>query len=314
MSNDFKNEYTDYFKRGTCLESEYTQLLDVRNNAYYKQLSIDASNYLAFALSTNDLESKLSHYLSNKFNVSNNLWDKVIDRKYLETHVGGATLHHNLDGQHTFDGALQALREAFPDDNDFELVLKMMDHFARDLTTPSGINPFLNPDQFNATKDYLHTNFHIPNSHINDLLNQNASEIIALTIASMALLFEFNELEIDKLGQFATRFSLSGFVAGNPLMLVLTTVIVARICFCLWSGENIIQLLEGASKGVVTAGTFFLVATHFHPPILLGLALATLFSIAAGYIHNKVVSFIKEDFHEILKQQFPDFKSYVGVF
>ena len=50
-------------------------------------------------------ENKLSKLLADKFNHNKDIYDKAIDAEYIETHIGGPTLHHNLDGSHTWEGA-----------------------------------------------------------------------------------------------------------------------------------------------------------------------------------------------------------------
>ncbi len=310
MPPEYKNEYLDVFKN-TYLDKHFDPI-DLEDNLYYKQLASNACNYLSMALSTDTLESNLSHHLADNFNKNSHYWDKAIDRKYLETHIGGSQLHHNLDGSHTFSGALEALRKEFPEDSEFQNVLHMFDHLSRDLTTPSGINPFLDPDQFNAVKDYLHQTFDIPKSHINDLLNLNASELFGAVTCSAGILLEFNELNLNKLSQYVSRFSLTGFMAGNPLMLIVVTLALARICHCLWNGERIIELVEGSTRGVITAGAFLFTAAKYAANIYMGIATAAVISISLSYLHKKIFSFIKEDFDTLLHNQFPNYQSYVN--
>ena len=86
----------------------------------------------------------VSRELAARFNTNNSPYDSAIDDRYITTHVGGSTLHHNLDGSHTFAGAMDALRRHFPGDSDFNLHLRSLEHLARDFTTPSGITHFSN--------------------------------------------------------------------------------------------------------------------------------------------------------------------------
>lgn len=311
MPLEYNNEYLDTLSTSYIDKGIYS--VDVEDNVYYKRLASDACDYLTMALSTPILESNLSNHLAANFNKNSHYWDKAIDRKYLETHIGGSQLHHNLDGSHTFPGALEALRREFPEDSEFQNMLHAFDHLSRDLTTPSGINPFLAPDQFNAAKDYLHQTFDIPNSHINDLLNLNATELFGAVICTAGILLEFKEINLNKLSQFASRFSLTGYVAGNPLMIVIVTLALARVCHCLWNGEKIIDLVEGSTRGALTAGAFLLTAAKFAASIYMGVAVAAVVSVSLTYLHRRIFSFIREDFDTLLHNQFPNYQSYINI-
>lgn len=147
-------------------------------------------------------------------------------------------------------------------------------HFAKDFTTPSGINPFLTPTEFLQCKEFLIESLHIPSSVANDLLNFNAAELCGATVATIALLLDFDKKRTDKLGQYTGRLLLSSYLAGNPALLLLTAVCLGQICWGLWEGESTVELLNGTVQRGLSAGTFFFVAAHFSGPIFIGIAAA----------------------------------------
>ena len=307
---DFSNKYDEYLSKRPNIAP--LNLLDIKNEPKYRTLKEDSYKYLTLALSTPGFENTLSTFLAEKFNRNIDKYDKTIDGKYIETHIGGAALHHNLDGSHTWAGAIQALKEKYPEDSDFENTLQAFEHLARDFTTPSGINPFLSAQEFIQAKDFLKEAFHIPSSNVNDLLNLNLTELCGASVATIGLILDLDDLQIQKVGQYVSRLSFSSYFAGNPAMLLVTTFCLGQACFMLWQGRPILELFDGILEGAISAGTFFYI-TSLTPYVFIGFAIGVVACFSANWLYKRLRNSIKDDLDEIFESQFKGYRSYLKL-
>lgn len=308
---DFLNRFDELVSRQITLGSDNT--IDLQPAPAYRRLFESASNYLTLALSTPEFEGDLSGFLASRFNENKTKYDSIIDEYYNQTHIGGSSLHHNLDGSHTWDGAVNALQEAFPEESAVGSAYHAFVHLLRDVTTPSGINPFLSPSEFDQQKEILVESFHIPKSVANDLLNINATELCATAVATVGILLNFDEREMNRYGQYVSRLSLSSYIAGNPALLLLTTVLLGRICFQLWKGDSAAGLIDGGLQGGLSAATFFYAASLFSGQIFIGLVVGAAACFAVNWSYQLASSALRNDLDSMLEAQFSSYRSYYKV-
>lgn len=312
---NLKNKYDKLLSSSSELEYKngFDKLFDIKSDPKYKSLVESSFNYLTIALSTPGFESELSRHLAERYNLNTNVYDKAIDAVYNQTHIGGPMLHHNLDGNHTWVGAIQALQESFPNDSDFQNAYHTLVHLAKDMTTPSGINPFLTQSDFLQYKEFFVSDFNIPKSVVNDLLNINAIELCGAVTATIALLYDFNEIQMDRLGQYTGRLSLSSYLAGNPALILVTAICLGRICYGLWKGESMKELLSGVIQGALSAGSFFCVAACFPSSIFVGLIVAVTACFGINWFYKRFTKSLKNSLDKILESQFSNYRSYYGL-
>jgi len=307
----FKNKFDEYLSKQSDFGS--TDWLDIKNEDKYRLLKKDLSKYLTLAISTRGFEGKLSYFLAQKFNHNKSIYDKVIDAPYNETNIGGSILHRNLDGSHTWTGAIKELKEAFPEESEFNLAYHALIHLGNDFTTSAGINPFLSPQEFEQAKQFLTDSFHIPKSYTNDLLNLNLTELCGTAVATIGLILDFNDLQTQKLGQYVSRLSLSSYIAGNPAMLLLTSLCLGQACYMLWQGHSVLDFVDGIFEGGVNAGTFFYVSSLFTPEIFIGLTIGVAACFCVNWVYKEVKHSIKDDLDEIFESQFKGYRSYLKL-
>lgn len=282
-------------------------ILDRSSNQYYSALNKNGLGLLTAALNTPEIERILSRDLAEKFNHNSSKYDAAIDASYNATGIGGSKLHHNLDGSHTFDGAMLALRENFPDDVESLLRFRALEHLARDFTTPSGINPLLAPNDFVASKTFLTEDLGISAQLANDLLNFNAAELgLNLGCVGMVLLRPDSQ-NISTIGRQLIRVASTSFFAGNALGIIAATGILLRIAI----SEDIQyeQMLDGTIKG---AGEMIL-ACALLPVFPLSVSLIIGSSVCAfGRLAFKGNYDIAVEMEKMLSIQFPSYRSYLN--
>jgi len=275
---------------------------------YTRKINSDVFSYPALISAHPKIETEISRFLAEKFNHNSSPFDSLIDQNYNLTKIGGSALHHNLDGSHTWDGALQTLREAFPDESNFLLSINAFDHLLRDFTTPSGINPFLSPKNFVQNKSFLMENFDINPSLANDLLNMNAAEVLTSTLGILSLVLANHEEDYRQISKIGSRLATTSFFAGNPVLL--------GICLLYFSktlpNADPQDLLAGATEGTLSAGVFLYTASAFPFPLFVSLGLGIIASIAVDWVLKKIIFSDSQAFEEQLQTIFKHHRSYLG--
>jgi hypothetical protein len=282
---------------------------DIRYQTIYKQLSRHSIAYLSLGISTPGFEKEISHFLAHKFNHNTDLYDKVIDAVYNRTHIGGPSLHHNLDGSHTLEGAMKALGDAFPDDSSANLGYNAVRHLFNDLTTPSGINPFLRPETFLWQKGILVDGLGISKSLANDLLNINGAEIIGASVAALSILMGLDNNLTNRLAENVSRLGTIGFISGNPALLLIAVVCLAIALYKLWQGESVAGVLKGAVRGGLSVATFLAVAQIVGGPIFITLIAGIVACLAVGWLYDKVFASLEDYLTSCLESQFAMYRT-----
>jgi hypothetical protein len=298
------NEYLKELSRKP-VQPEH-DILRLGNNQYYKVLSSDSMGVLAISLSTPGVENFVSRELAARFNTNNSPYDSAIDDRYITAHVGGSTLHHNLDGSHTFAGAMDALRRHFPGDSDFNLHLNSLEHLARDFTTPSGINPFLEPHDFLEAKATLE-DIGISPAITNDLLNFNAAEVATALVGAGAILFALQHNHASAISAQTGRLATTYFFAGNVLGMIFATAVFLRLAIDQSADKALI-----AGSAVFGAGQLVLAAALFPSlPISIALIIGAT-AVAAGRSILSGGYDLAVEMERLFSTQFPKYRSYLA--
>lgn len=129
----------------------------------------------------------LSSWAVEKFNHNFNDYDRAIDAVYNSTHMGGASYHHLLDGQHSILGVFNAVKDVKANDSSVTEFLQAGEHLLRDMASISGINPFfsLTSEQFSDLA-LLMQPLGISKPFLADALTINAPELVGGVIALLS--------------------------------------------------------------------------------------------------------------------------------
>lgn len=298
------NEYLKELSRKPVMPEH--DILRLSNNQYYGVLSSDSMGVLAVSLSTPGVENFVSRELAARFNTHTSPYDSAIDDRYITTHVGGPTLHHNLDGSHTFAGAMDALRRQFPTDSDFHLHLHSLEHLARDFTTPSGINPILEPHDFLTAKAILEEGGISP-PIANDLLNFNAAELATSLVGAGAILFALRHDHASAISAQAGRLATTYFFAGNALGIIVATAVFLRLALNDKEDKSLL-----AASAVFGAGQLVLAAALLPSlPISVSLIIGAT-AVAVGRSLLSGGCDVAMEMERVFQAQFPKYRSYLA--
>ncbi len=249
----------------------------------------DLSETSNVALAT-DLAGKIATWTAKTFNKNSNVYDKAIDALYNKTHIGGSSLHHIVDGQHTLWGAFKAAHNALPNDTLGEEIKGTLEHLARDTCSKSGINPFFSMDieTYKSISSYLKDTFGISKRWFADMLTFNAPEVLGAAVGSIPLVLGWNKLGVQKFSEMASSFTISAVASANPLLGGLALVSALRgISKMKKESSPIKKGIKGALSGAILSGVGLAVASSISGPLLLSVGAGIAAGLSARYIFNK---------------------------
>ena len=271
---------------------------------------VSSASSEATALSQGLLATKLSKSLNELLHKmvdgKPTIYDKAMDAAYNNpaTRSDLAGSYHRLfDGGHTIKGALEASRNASPDDNIFQEAFETMQGLFRDGTTVRGL-PLAtwDKDTFNSVAEWLNSTFHIPKTWFYDLNTYDAAEVLGATIGAIALLFNWNRAETETFGKLVGGMGLAGALSANPLLLVITVVALARAFHKARQSGEYKELADGTFRGGLGAGATIAVVAMVGGPA----AFALLVGIVTGIVVNKLSKKVSVvDISEYTTKQIP---------
>lgn len=201
------------------------------------------------------IATQLAHWLNGP---NTTVYDKAIDSVYLQTHVGGASLHHLLDGQHDICGAFHAAADALPNDSLWQEVAGTAHHLGKDLFSASGVPLFsLEPQTYHQASTWMRNTMHLPKSWLGDLLQVNGLELFSGLLASAAVVLGYRQADIGRLAELGGASGLAGVLSANPLAMAAAAVALVLA----WKGRGSaapigkgILIGTGATAAVHTVG------------------------------------------------------------
>jgi len=264
----------------------------------------------AQGLLASDLSDAFNDLTQAVVNGSATIYDKAMDAKYLETHIGGG-LHRLFDGGHTISGAWDAARDASADDTLIEEMLGAVQGLMRDVSTPMGL-PLANWDKetFDSVAESLQSSFGIPKSWFADLVSYDAAELLGGTVGVVSTIFAWNKADAETFATLAASMGLSATLSANPLLLPVSVVALARAFHKSRTDGSYSEVADGAFKGAVASGASMgavaLVGVAGGPAgvaLLAGLSAAALAHAATRNVQFEAVQeFVKRDADKVVAQ------------
>ena len=218
-------------------------------------LSAATQGLLASRLSE-DVNSLLQNTVKGTATAS----DRVMDAEYIATDIGGAN-HRLFDGGHTIAGAIDAARDASPDDTIIQEALGTIQGLLRDGTTLKGLPP-ANWDTatYDQVAETLESNFHIPTSWLSDLITYDAAELLGSTIGVLALVLNWNRADTETFARLVSSTGVFVVSSANPLLIVVTVVSLAKAFHKAHQTGEYATFVDGLLKGAIIGRGSFLAA------------------------------------------------------
>ena len=252
-------------------------------------------------LLASNLSNDLNGIMEGMVKGSATIYDKAMDAEYLATHIGGGN-HRLFDGGHTIAGAIEAGRNASPDDSLLQEALGTVQGLLRDGTTAKGL-PLANWDKatYDQVAGTLESQFNIPKDWFYDLNSYDAAELLGGVVGVVALAFNWNRTDTEAFARLVGGMGVSAALSANPLLLIVTVVALARAFHKAHQTGEYAEFVDGQLKGGAGAGATLAAVS------LVGVAggpagAALLAGLAAGVLVNtatKNVSIVEVSQHMV---------------
>ncbi len=204
-----------------------------------------------------DIAQQLAEWINT---ANTTVYDKAIDSVYLSTHVGGAQLHHLVDGQHDIFGAFDAASKALPDDSLWQEVLGTAQHLGKDLFSVAGLPVVsLDPAGYANASQWLQEHLLIPKQWLGDLLQINGLELFSGVLTTAAVVLGCRQADTQQLAELASASGLAGILSANPIGMIAAVIALVMAWENRQEGDT--ALRDGLVIGAGAAGTTALVGT-----------------------------------------------------
>ena len=192
-------------------------------------------------------------------------FDKAMDIRYLETHIGGGN-HRMFDGGHTLGGAWGNIGRMceVAKCSSGEQVNGYLNAIWKDMTTPKGL-PFVTMEKqtYDSMANWMSRTIPGVNKQwVYDTFSYDAFEILSAAISIAAVVYYLDKGQVDELSELLGAMGILGIVSANP---VLAMVVVSSVAYALATGVDIEgkAVAEGAVKSATLSGVFVLLPSVF---------------------------------------------------
>lgn len=254
------------------------------------------------ALSTNGGHT-LTQVLAGWINTPNQtIYDKAIDSIYLQTHLGGSSLHHLIDGQHDIFGAFRVSAQALPNDSLWQEITGVATHLGKDLFSVSGLPMMsIEPGTYAQYSTWIKDNLGISKAWQGDFLQINGLELFSGMLAIAAVLVGYKSSDINRLSELCGASGLASILSANPIASCAAALALVLAWRCHREKDGAKEdLWRGLVVGAGTASASYIVGTSLAAlgmggslvPALVAICISL---IAGMYVRKFLLRFHKSD-------------------
>ena len=235
-------------------------------------------------------------------------FDKALDSRYLQTHIGGGN-HRMFDGGHTLGGAWGTIAKmcGVAKCSTGEQANGYLNAIWKDLVTPKGL-PFVTMEKqtYDSMANWMSKTIPGVNKQwVYDAFSYDALEILSAGISAAAVVYYLDKGQVDELSELLGSMGIVSIVSANP---ILAMVVISTVAYALATGVDIEgkATAEGAVKSAIISGVFVLLPSVFLVELAVVLGVAILLNRG---MTDKNYAFL----HDYMLKQAAGFKSWVPV-
>jgi len=232
---------------------------------------------------------------TKELNLTNIKYDKALDAEYIKSNIGGGK-HRMFDGGHDPISALEAVRNADPEDSLSQEVIGYVLALWNDSITPMGL-PFVtwNKENFDECASWVNSN--VPGASkdwVYDLMSFDAIEIASSSITVASAIFFLKKKDTEKLSEILGAMGILSITSANLLMGI-TLILITTYSYVIKKRE-----LEGKKliTGATLAGTSAIIFSALSLPVLIELGVVI---VTTNIIKQKVLT--NEEVNELIKSK-----------
>jgi len=237
------------------------------------------------AVLATDFARPLDRWLGHAFASRATIYDKAMDRTYLETHVWGGD-HRLVDGGHDLLGAWRACLAATPDDPFLHTVAGYFSAVWKDLVTPRGL-PVVTWDAetFTALSHTMQDTLGVSSAWVKDMASVTATEALGAATGALAVALHWNAADARRFAGLVGSLGLSGSIGANPILLAIALACLAQAFERARRTGNYAEVARGFGRGSIGTGSFLAATATIGGPFWVVIVAGILISILAklGY-------------------------------
>jgi len=280
-----------------------------------KDAASDAALWSTTILSDPGFSRGIEQWMGETFNTVSNVYTKAMDGPFAVTGpiAGDITtqpMWHRLFGGHTLVEAREAVRGALPDDTFTQEFLGELIALGSDMASKTGL-PLVTFTEagFDSFVSFS-SKLGLSNSYINDILSENALELVGATIPVIAAALTWDKADEKRFIQLAGAMGIAGAYSGNPLLIIVALVMAARAYHLTKGSGDQSKWAFALAKGGFLSGLLFSVSAVIGGPawvgLLAGICVMMLAKRADSPVPAKaVVKFIRSALHPTHKGLVP---------
>ena len=232
-------------------------------------------------------------------------FDKALDSRYLQTHIGGGN-HRMFDGGHTLGGAWGNIAKmcGVAKCSTGEQANGYLNAIWKDLVTPKGL-PFVTMEKqtYDSMANWMSKTIPGVNKQwVYDAFSYDALKILSAGISAVAVVYYLDKGQVDKLSELLGSMGIVSIVSANP---ILAMVVISFVAYALATGVDIEGkgVAEGAVKSAIISGVFVLLPSVFLIELAVVLGVAILLNRG---MTDKNYAFL----HDYMRKQAAGFKNW----
>jgi len=236
-------------------------------------------------------------------------YDKIMDKVYNETNIGGGT-HRHFDGSHTFAGSYEEIKEAT---GDVEMIEYFKSHF-NELVTPEGI-PLFTLDK----EEYYNFSEEISEiigdtisggqirTFIRDINSFNAGELTCAGLGSLFLFLAIRSGNPKAISRVVAANLCIGVATANPLQIFIGLSSLAHGVYN--KKIKAWELLKGATP-IIAGALGYQIAEH---TLDLAKNESIIFAMLSGIATSVIIEKLDADKKKIILEELGENKNYLAI-
>jgi hypothetical protein len=288
------------------------RILDQIEHAYgvskssLRQVGNEAAYWVNVILADRGLAVDLERLLGAHFNTLSNVYTQAPDQRFLDGLRGlgpmiSPLIHRIVDGGHTLLGAFNAVCDALPNDTLGQEIRGCFNALASDLASPAGLPIVtLSKETLKSLTGTLTDALGIPSNWTLDMLTYSAPELLGTSLGVIAATMNWSKTETEEFSRLTAGLGMSTLVSANPLLCVVTLVMLAKAFVEAKNKDEYQQAALGLLKGGLTSGLVLSTGALVGGPVWIGLVAGL---CVGAYVQRKSNEISTSDIRRFFEQR-----------
>lgn len=246
--------------------------------------STDADVWLNAIVADRDFAASIERWMGDNWNTLSNPYTRAIDGNFADGLKAGSDyvspLWHRLVDGHSPFAAFERAKAALPDDTMLDEIWGTATALFSDFTSTAGLPVVeLNQGQVETLRA-IGDRIALSEGWIVDALSWNLNEMVSTTVPVLSLVLAWREDDRNRFEELMGGLAVAGLVSGNPLLLLIETVLFARAFTLRRKGVVIGDVVGNVARGSMISAVFLSASAVVSGPVWVGILVGIIAVIA----------------------------------